>query len=124
MDADKPETSYTKSRDKRQWPRVKGSFVTRMREKGGESRKWELVTLRDLGAGGISFLLDRPFSQGAVIDMDIALPGRHGNNVHCRGEVMRVENPGRGPLNRIAAALTDISSEDKEFLEAFVRQRA
>jgi len=77
--------------ERRRDKRIKHPFTARVRvyQEGvehEESHKWNVVTVRDLSAGGISFNYTEKMQLGTVIEFNIALPFTE-ELIHCLGKV-------------------------------------
>jgi hypothetical protein len=85
---------YTGS-DRRKHNRVKRALMARMRIYKDElkpqaSQKWDIVQIRNLGSGGLSFNYTEEIALGTVIEFNIMAPSRP-EPIHCLGRVCRID---------------------------------
>jgi len=81
--------------DRRKHNRVKRPLTARMRiyEEGLKpqpSHKWDIVQIRNLGAGGLSFNYTEEIALGTVVEFNIMAPSRP-EPIHCLGRVCRID---------------------------------
>ena len=116
---------------RRKYQRVKHHFIVRFRvyqsENPEESRKWDIVTVRDLSAGGILFNYNKKIPLGTALEFNISLPPPL-EAVCCQGTVCRVdEQPLSGkdikkiPIYGIAASFTELENGKKKALDALIK---
>lgn len=86
------------------------------------ARKWDIVTIRDVSVGGISFNYHEKLPMGTRLEFNIALPSSP-DPVNCTGEVCRVDEPGpdrrgirRTTIYGIAACFDDVPDPTKQAL--------
>ncbi len=80
---------------------------------------WDMVTVRDLGAGGILFNYEQPVAIGTNVKLRIMFPFLK-KPMHCTGKIVRNEqvNTYRYPsIYRIAAEFEKIKQKDKELIK-------
>lgn len=80
---------------------------------------WEMVSVKNLSAGGLLFYYNRNLGFDSLLDLKIdifhVIP-----TIHCVGKVVRVEEAQPHSLFRIAASFTELSSEQKELINKTV----
>lgn len=105
--------------EKRRHERINGKFVAhfhvRPHQPAGE-KKWDIVTLRNLSAGGILFNYDGRLPEERSIDLKINVPGIS-DPLICEARIIRIEPPVDYGITPIAAVFTRISPEDREYLK-------
>ena len=74
---------------------MKRSLMARMRLHQGapesqSSQKWDIVQIRNLSAGGLSFNYTQEVALGTILEFNIMLPSRP-DPIHCLGKVCRVD---------------------------------
>jgi hypothetical protein len=83
--------------------------------RGENTSPSESAQLRDVSARGICLYLDSPMAQGSPIGFTLTLPPEitltESIRVHCKGKVVRVENPNQDGKMAVAAVI-----EEYEFL--------
>lgn len=109
------------AQEKRRYERIKKHFVVRFRIKPGQPQSgsltgWNIVTLQDLGAGGILFNYDQEIEVGTLIDLKINFPPLR-TPIDCVARVVRVEKPPLPPIVRIAAVFVNIGKKEKGLVE-------
>jgi hypothetical protein len=113
--------------NRRKHARVKRRFTASFRlcgdDTSGISRKWDIVTIRDISIGGISFNYHEKIPMGTALEFNIALP-LSPDPVNCIGEVCRVDEPPpdrhairRTPIYGIAACFNDVPEETRDALQ-------
>lgn len=117
--------------ERRRYKRMKCSFMTRIgiykeNQKPEEYPKWNVVTLRNLGAGGICFNYSKRIELGTALKLIIELP-KGIDSARCLGEVCRVDEPIQSaryprkiPIYGIATQFTEIEAEEKNKINKFV----
>ncbi len=119
-------------KQKRSHERLKHPFVAKLKlyneAAGDEKPRWEVVTIRNISPGGLSFNYTQKFSIGAVLELDIGLSTTLGT-VHCLATVCRIDElpPKRPdiktiPIYGIAVRFNNLSDEKKEAIERLIRQ--
>jgi len=78
--------------DRRKHNRVKRPLMAKMRlyQQGQTSQSWDIVQLKNLGAGGLSFNYTEAIALGTTIEFNIMVSTRP-EPVHCLGKVCRVD---------------------------------
>jgi len=114
MEKDLLQTSFI---EKRKYKRIKNQFIVRFRIKPEDKQilsGWDMVSVDNLGAGGILFYYNQKINPGSLLDIKINFP-TISEPVNCEGKVLRVEEPKNSRMLRIAAAFTEIekSSQDE-----------
>jgi len=119
--------------DRRQWKRIKKQFVAKVRDGAlketwdRDSSGWDIVTTRDLGAGGIFFNYNRNIEKGLLLDMEINFP-MSSTPINCAGEVIRVQKDLHSPIWGVATSFTKISEQEKRTInnaaEGFYSKKA
>lgn len=119
--------------EKRRDTRVKHPFTARIRvhQEGGESEeslKWDVVTMRDLSASGVSFNYTKKIESGTVIEFNIAVPFTE-EPFQCLGEVCRVDEQPTDrirtrkiPVYGIAVRFKEIESDVKKTIKKFAEE--
>jgi hypothetical protein len=88
---------------------------------------WDIVTIKNLGEGGLFFHYIEKIQIGSKLEFNIALPHK-GTWAHCTGRVCRVDEPSKDPNRRrpiygIAANFTGLDEESyaqiKEAMERY-----
>ncbi len=113
--------------DRRKHARVKRRFTASFRlcsdDTSEVTRKWDIVTIRDVSIGGISFNYHEKIPVGATLEFNIALPFSP-DPANCVGEVCRVDEPPpdrhgirRTPIYGIAACFDDLPQETRDALQ-------
>ena len=117
---------------KRSFDRLRHSFLAKFRRyadsPGQEQSKWDVVTIRNVSPGGLSFNYTQKFPIGTVLELDIGLSSIVGT-VHCLGTVCRVDEmpPKRPdlktiPVYGIAVKFTNLPNDKKEAIERLIKE--
>jgi hypothetical protein len=105
--------------DKRRSPRLYRRFILRAAAFGEQPLRWSFVTIHNLSSGGILFTYDRPVYEGMLLYFKIDFPDKL---IECMGKVVRVGGIREGLYHDVAAQLEGIKSDDRMYVENFVRQ--
>ena len=81
-----------------------------------ERKSWDIVTVRDLSAGGVLFNYDKKLEEGLAVDFKINFPWSE-EQIVCGAKVVRVGPSAGYGVFAIAAVFTEISEEDKRGIE-------
>lgn len=63
------------ARERRSFPRVPQPFEARFRLSGELGSSWHAITLVNLSAGGLRFRSNELIEKGALVDVQVQLPG-------------------------------------------------
>ena len=120
-----------KGPEKRRYKRMRRSFTARIRVykgavKPAESSKWDIVTIRNLSAAGISFNYNKKIALGALVELNITLP-INPKPIRCLGQVCRIDETKSAqsdriqiPIFGIAVRFIEIESDKKEAINKLV----
>jgi len=117
---------------KRSHDRLRHPFLAKFRiytrSPDQEKSKWDVVTIRNVSPGGLSFNYTQKFSIGTVLELDIGLSSMVGT-IHCSGIVCRVDElpPKRPdiktiPVYGIAVKFSDLPDDKKEAIEKLIKE--
>ena len=117
---------------KREYDRLNHSLVVRFRIYRGKETEnpscWDMVTIRNLSAGGVSFNYTKNIPPETVLEFNIGL-AKYGLLVRCLGVVRRVDEipPSRTDMKAIriygvACNFTHIEENDKKALDGLVKE--
>jgi hypothetical protein len=114
-------TTY-KGPERRRYKRITRNFVANFKLRLLEGQEdhgagWNMVTIKNLGAGGALFNYDREMEMDSVIDMKINFP-LSPVPLTCAGKVIRIEKTGGSTLVRIAAVFVEIEDSVKETINS------
>ncbi len=88
---------------------------------GKPSAEWDMVTVKDLSAGGALFYYSKYLELGSLLDLKIdvstAMP-----TVNCAGKVTRIEQSLARSLIRIATEFTEIGEQEREMINTTVEK--
>ena len=117
---------------KRSHDRLKHPFLVKFRTyvdvPDQDKPKWDVVTIRNVGPGGLSFNYTQMFPIGTVLELNIGFSSLVGT-VHCLGAVCRVDElPPKRPdiktilVYGIAVKFRDFPEDKKEAIERLVKE--
>lgn len=117
----KDDVDKGRSYEDRQHKRIRKRFVLRFKIKPANDREevhngWNMVTSKDLSAGGILFNYDKEIEVGTLIDIKLNFPMSE-VPITCTGEIIRNNNVPSTPLVRVAAIFLDIDDNMKELVK-------
>jgi len=112
--------------DRRKYRRLKTSLMVKMHtssfERGDQSVKYDIVTLRNLSAGGLLFNYDKVVEVGTYLEFTIHFPEVE-HPVHCKGEVVRIEKAKQSPPLILYHIAVHFVEEDRiEILEGVLNE--
>ena len=93
--------------ERRQYKRIRKHFIANFKEKNLSA--WDMVTMRNLGAGGALFNYDRKLRLNTLLDLKIIFPASR-NPINCSGRIIRIEEPESLPVYGIAVSFEEIES--------------
>ncbi len=102
--------------ERRMYKRIVKNFIANVRPKpmeGGDGTSWNMVTIKNLGAGGALFNYDRELDIDSLIEMKINFPMAP-SPINCVGKIVRTEKKAANSIIAIAAMFTDIEDSFKE----------
>jgi len=108
---------------KRKYKRIKKPFIVRFQKltkdgKSGVFPGWDIVSVQDLGAGGVLFNYDDKFEMDSRLEFKINFPTLV-EPIGCKGKVIRIEKEINSSRVRIASIFTDINEEEKNEINRF-----
>ena len=108
-------SSGLSSAERRRFKRTKKSFMARVRfvASSTENSGWDMVMLRDLGAGGMTFSYDRKIPAGTLLDFRLHLPFAP-EPIQGIGRVVRSSGES---FCQIAASFSRLSEEKQRQIE-------
>ena len=106
--------------ERRKYKRIRKNFMARfqIQDGGGDdawSEDWNMVTMRNLGAGGGLFNYNRKLKTDSLLHLKINFPLTR-EPIDCVGKVTRVEDTMRSIIFRIAVAFMEVSDRQKRVL--------
>ena len=106
--------------ERRLYKRIAKPFMARFRVlkdavPSASSSDWDMVVMKNLGAGGILFNYDKSIDMGSLLDFKINFPATE-KPIKCEGKVIRIEETPHPSIIRIAAVFTKISKEEKTMI--------
>jgi PilZ domain len=103
--------------EKRKNPRIKKPCYAQVNiYLNGKPADWEIVTLRDLSSGGMSFSYHKPLQVGTLIKAKIKFPPAEGP-VEVTGKVVRLGR--EGVLLSTGIEFTEIDPKQQELIGRF-----
>jgi len=99
--------------EKRNHKRINKCFTARFKERNIPG--WDIVTLRNLSAGGAIFNYNRRLDVGSLLDFKVDFPIGE-NPITCSAKVIRVDEPFFPPTFGIATEFTSIEGRSRELI--------
>ncbi len=109
---------------RRKHKRIEKPYVARFRIKQYEglklsSTKWDMVTLKDLSAGGCGFYYNKILGLNSLLDFKIdvstIMP-----TISCAGKILRSDKIQPASVFSIAIEFTEIDEQEKEIINTTV----
>jgi len=99
--------------ERRKYRRIEKPFMVRFRIKQYEgleifSTKWDIVPVRDISAGGLTFNYTKYLGFNSLLDFRIVIPALFTPATNCVGKIIRIDRPQPGSMFRIATEFTGI----------------
>lgn len=119
--------------EQRQHGRIYRPFSVSFRIYDQENQKgispWNIITVKDLSAGGIFFYYTKKIDKDTITQFKISIPTLL-EPFYCLGIVRRIEEPasdntysGRIPIWGIAVQFTEIEEKNKIIIEDYFKQK-
>ena len=118
--------NHLKRIERREYKRIEKSYIARLRikqYKGLEkpSAEWDMVTVKDLSAGGMQFNYNKNLGIGSLLDFKIDI-SKSTPTINCVGKVTRIEYAQPHSILRIATEFTEIDEQEKEAINTAVEK--
>ena len=106
--------------EKREFKRIEKPFMARFRVKQYKGLEmssfyWDMVSVKNVSAGGMLFYYNRNLGFDSLLDLKINI-SHTTPTINCVGKVIRVEEPEPHSLFRIATSFTDIGKQEREII--------
>ncbi len=106
--------------EKREYKRIEKPFMARFRVKQYEGQEmpslyWDMVSVKNLSAGGTLFYCTRNLGFDSLLDFKIDISYTT-PTINCVGKVIRIEEHQPHSMFRIATPFTAISKQEKEII--------
>ncbi len=113
---------FYKGPERRQYKRIRKPFVAQFCPQDGDvnrgdSFSWDMVTLKNIGAGGLSFSHNSRIGEGTALDMKVNFPMAK-EPIFCSGKVVRVEESALLDIFTMAVRFEHISSDDMQLINS------
>ncbi|MBU0571188.1 MAG: PilZ domain-containing protein [Candidatus Omnitrophica bacterium] len=98
--------------EKRRHKRIRQQFMVKVREKTSEAEdsEWDMVTTRNLSAGGVLLNHNRGLKSGSLLEMQVNFPLSE-DPINCVGKVLRFNDVPHSPLVQMAVMFTEIDDK-------------
>lgn len=105
-----------KALNSRRFKRFRADFLVKYQlDRKGEAH---ITNVRDVSAGGLRFLTDRPVPESSLLNVSIYIPPL-GRIVEAVAQVLRVRKAKGGILFNVAVNFLDLRREDREAINQF-----
>ncbi len=85
------------------------------------STDWDVVAVRNLGAGGMLFDYNKNLELDSLLDLKIYVP-KAVLIINCIGKIIRIEKLQPTSLFRIEIKFTDIGEQEKELISKAIEE--
>ena len=105
--------------EKRKHKRIQRKFVAHFHVRPHDpaaKTKWDIVTVRNLSAGGVLFNYDKELTEGRIVDFKINFPGCK-DPIVCVAKIIRIEAPVDYGILPTAVFFAEISEKDKKAID-------
>ncbi|GJQ60730.1 MAG: PilZ domain-containing protein [Candidatus Scalindua sp. AMX11] len=112
--------------EKREYKRREIPVLARFRVKKYKGQEmspfyWEMVSVKNVSAGGLLFYYNRNLGSDSLLDLKIDISYTT-PTISCVGKVVRIEEPQPHSLFRIAASFSELSKEEKELINKTIEE--
>ncbi len=112
--------------ERRVYKRIEKPYIARLRIKqykglGKPSAEWDMVTVKDLSAGGMRFNYNKNLGIGSLLDFKIDI-SKSTPTINCVGKVTRIDHSHLHSMLRIATEFTEIDEQEKEVINTTVEE--
>ncbi|MCP5005964.1 MAG: PilZ domain-containing protein [Planctomycetes bacterium] len=112
--------------DKREYKRLEKQIMVQFRvkqHKGQETSAlyWEMVSVKNVSAGGLLFYYNRNLGFDSILDLKIDI-SHTAPTINCAGRVVRIEETHSHAPLRIAASFTGLGLEEKNLINRTVEE--
>ncbi len=115
-----------KGQERRKYERREKPFMVRFRTiplvaKKMVSTDWDLVPVKNLGAGGMLFDYNKNIELDSLLEFEISI-SKSMSPVNCVGKIIRIEKLQPTSLFRIEIKFTDIGEQEKELISKAIEE--
>ena len=112
--------------ERRKYRRIEKPYMARFRIKQYEglemsSTEWDMVPVRDISPGGLSFIYTKYLGFNSLLDFKIGI-ATFTPAINCVAKIIRIEEPRPHSMCRIATGFTRIDKQEKEMINATVKK--
>ena len=112
--------------ERRKYRRIEKPFMTSLRIKQYEglemsSTGWDMVPVRDISAGGLTFNYTKNLGFNSLLDFKIDI-SRSTPTINCVGKIIRVEDPQPHFMYHITTEFTEIDKQEREMINTTVEK--
>jgi hypothetical protein len=112
--------------ERRIYKRIEKEYTARLRVKQYKGTEisfaeWDMISLKNLGAGGAYFFYKKDLGIGTLLDLEIDAP-KSKSAIKCVGEITRIDKPLPTSMFCIAIRFIDIGEQEKETIHTTVEE--
>ncbi len=112
--------------NKRKYKRIEKPYIARLRIKqyeglGKPSAEWDMVTVKDLSAGGALFYYSKYLGLDSLLDFKIDI-SKYTPAINCVGEITRIDKPRSTSMFGISIKFTEIDEQEKAMINTTVEK--
>ncbi|MFQ5964501.1 MAG: PilZ domain-containing protein [Candidatus Scalinduaceae bacterium] len=109
-----------------EYKKTEKPFTVRFRARPDEYRKtvsdkWDMVAMKDLGAGGVFFFCNKILGVGALLDLKIGF-SKSLLPINCVGTVTRIKAHQSSSMCGVSVAFAEIDEQEKEMINKTVEE--
>lgn len=114
------------NQEKREYKRIDKPFIMNVRVKPEEAKEaayedWDLVDVKNLGAGGVYFYYNKDLEVGSVVDLKIDL-SEFTSPITCAGKAIRIKKHQRSSIYDVVIEFTEIDGQVKDAINKAVEE--
>ncbi|HEC64366.1 MAG TPA: PilZ domain-containing protein [bacterium] len=118
--------NHLKRIKRREYKRIEKPYIARLRIKqykglGKPSAEWDMVTVKDLSAGGMRFNYNKNLGLGSLLDFKIDI-SKSTSTINCVGKVTRAEQFQSTSMFCTAIKFINIRKKEKETINTTVQE--
>ena len=118
--------NHLKRIERREYKRIEKPYIARLRIKqyqglGKPSAEWDMVTVKDLSAGGMQFNYNKNLGIGSLLDFKIDI-SKSTPTINCVGKILRSDKLQSTSMFCIAITFIDIGEQEKAMINTTVAE--
>lgn len=106
--------------ERRQYRRLNKQFVVSIKIQGA-SEEWDMVLIKNISRGGLSFVYHQGLREGMILDLKINI-ALNTHPVYCAGKVVHVQISGNPKSYEAGVLFSEINDADANLIDRTVEK--